>query len=70
MTLNEMSTVAAEAVELAEKRIEAIRIERRQLAREWRNTSKTLAKILIQNRRKTLADELIQRLLNLGVCLN
>jgi hypothetical protein len=59
--------------EMAEKRIAAIRLERKQLAGLWRQTPDSpvsMTRFLIQNRRKVLADELMQRLLNLGRSVN
>lgn len=50
----------------SEKKLEVIRNERRQLARTWRKESDSFKKILIQNRRKMLAEEFKQTTLNLG----
>jgi len=54
----------------AEKKLEVIRNERRQLARTWRNESDSFKKILIQNRRKMLGQDLLQTILNMGRSLN
>jgi hypothetical protein len=56
--------------EMVEQRIRAIREERKQLARAWRKSNDSLTKILIQNKRKMLSDDIKQRLLNLGRNLN
>jgi 16S rRNA A1518/A1519 N6-dimethyltransferase RsmA/KsgA/DIM1 with predicted DNA glycosylase/AP lyase activity len=54
----------------SEKKLEVIRNERRQLARTWRKESDSFKKILIQNRRKMLAEEFKQTTLNLGRSFN
>jgi hypothetical protein len=54
----------------AEKKLEVIRNERRQLARTWRKESDSFRKILIQNRRKMLGQDLLQTILNMGRSLN
>jgi hypothetical protein len=59
-----------EFTEFAEQKLRFIKEQRKMLLRLWKKEKDTFKRLLIQNRRKMLAEEFKQTTLNLGQSFN
>jgi hypothetical protein len=59
-----------EFTEFAEQKLKFIKEQRKMLLRMWKKEKDTFKRLLIQNRRKMLAEEFKQTTLNLGRSFN
>jgi hypothetical protein len=59
-----------EFTEFAEQKLKFIKEQRKMLLRLWKKEKDTFKRLLIQNRRKMLAEEFKQTTLNLGQSFN